>query len=119
MLERAFLPHVLLFSQRGERKWAGVWEVERRGGVNSCSEGDLTQARQAESEAVRSLEIRCLEFQMRSVSRWGVLPPGTRSWSGRVEGAVAGSSRDGAFSTEHRGVGKRRGVREVFFLIEV
>lgn len=89
MLERAFLPHVLLFSQRGERKWAGVWEVERRGGVNSCSEGDLTQARQAESEAVRSLEIRCREFQMRSVSRWGVLPPGTRSWSGRVEGAVA------------------------------
>lgn len=83
--------------------------------MNSCSEGDLTQARHAESEAVRSLKIRCREFQMRSVSRWGVLPPGTRSWSGRVEGAVAGSSRDGAFSTEHRAVGKRRGVREVFF----
>ena len=44
MLERAFLPNEFLFSQRGERKWAGVWEVERRGGAKSCSEGALTQA---------------------------------------------------------------------------
>ena len=44
----------------------------------------------------------------------GVPPPGASSWSGRVEGAVSGLSRDGAFSTEDHG---RRGEarREGFF----
>ena len=115
MLERAFLPNEFLFSQRGERKWAGVWEVERRGGVKSGSEGALTQARGAESEAVGSrFEIRCRESQTRSVCRWGVPPPGTSSWSGRVEGAVTGLSQDGAFSTEYPGRGGEA-RREGFF----
>lgn len=57
MLQRALLPSALLFSQRGESKWAGLWEVERRGGVNSCSEGNLPPARQAEAETVTSLDL--------------------------------------------------------------
>ena len=45
----------------------------------------------------------------------GVPPPGTSSWSGRVEGAVSGLSQDGAFSTEYHG---RRGeARKEGFLV--
>lgn len=121
MLERAFLPNEFLFSQRGERKWAGVWEVERSGGVKSCSEGALTKA--SERSRVRGREVSrdsWREFQMRSVRRWGVPPPGTSSWSGRVEGAVSGLSQNGAFSTEYHGSrGEARREGGFFFFIEV
>ena len=47
----------------------------------------------------------------------GVPPPGTSSWSGRVEGAVSGLSQDGAFSTEY--YGRRREARKEGFLFFV